>query len=307
MGAPPHAFRLGALHGGKLEQREVAAGGRVDAAPGRGRHLLVRVGAPAIEDVVVVPHHHRGNARRDRRGFRLAPDPQIEVEVKVFRLLRHGGSEGLVQAGGVGPLLPGAEQRRPAPHRVGVELVAALQQQMEAFALMAAAQVTPQGVARRVEPGDLLLVLRPVAGDVGDPRRRSASGDGHRPGVPRRSAVGEAIGGLDITHAARNGEIETPDMPVAPLGEVAGRNGQGHAVHPQIVGFCVAVQHEEGGQPPTVALLSPEIKDGTQNDVRCRPAARHGRCSSSSFLPVRAPMAQLPFLRLLFMGKAAGL
>jgi hypothetical protein len=134
----------GVLH---LEHPEGAARVVEQGLEQRAVLHLAAVGAPAVEDVVVVPHHHRGHARErgggvqrgrgGRPGLALLGQPALLVEAEVV------GLDLLVERGRhLERQLLRARQRHPVAQRlqlfpdgVEVDLVAAHEQHVEALQL----------------------------------------------------------------------------------------------------------------------------------------------------------------------------
>ena len=125
--------------------------------------------APAVEDVVIVPHHHRRHA--GEHGQELGT--RVEVQVALDEEAHRGPLGRLVEDVTVAlverALRPGAQRRVSLARLVGVELIAPVQQQREGVDGVFVAKPAPHQVALLGHPRHV-AVLEPVARDVGEPR-----------------------------------------------------------------------------------------------------------------------------------------
>src|SRR3546814_5909498 len=87
--------------------------------------------APAVEDVVVVPHHQRRHPGDEVGDAGLAVQCQVAFDVEARGGLAHRLGEGVVVLVRGPAAVPGAQARVLPDDLIGVELVAALQEQAE--------------------------------------------------------------------------------------------------------------------------------------------------------------------------------
>ena len=207
----------GVLH---LEHPERAAG-MVEQALEQGAALHLRtVGAPAVEDIVVVPHHHRGHARHGLGGVQrrrpatpgravlAQPAVGVQAQVVVLDLALQRGVHRIAQLFVTRQPDPALERLDVFPDRIEIDLVAAHQHQVKALAalvvdlrlvpqllaieriigrpqlpVVVAQQVGPHGVLGLDELAHAARIGKPVTGHVGHARRRALGRHGELPGL----------------------------------------------------------------------------------------------------------------------------
>jgi hypothetical protein len=178
--------------GGELEQREVLALSDPDPLEDGALLPFCRPAAPAIEDVVIVPHHQGRHGGQDRGEFRLTPQPAVAVEIVVRDRLRHRGREASRPTPPPGQSLPSGERRDLAPERVRIQLIATLQQQVKRIAGVPGRQMQPALVALlRCVPGVALLAA--VAGGIGQAQRSARGRQVDRPALPPDPVFSAAV------------------------------------------------------------------------------------------------------------------
>jgi hypothetical protein len=135
-----------------------------------GRLFLAAVRTPAVEDVVVVPHHQAGD-RRQRLGHRFRREPvTIHLDIEAFELVQQT-LPGIHRHPSLArQFIEAAQCRHCIPELIGVDLIATKQQHVQRLALVGHRQVPPDGVL----VGDPLHVAghgKAVAGVVADTQR----------------------------------------------------------------------------------------------------------------------------------------
>mgnify|MGYP000937309645 CR=1 FL=1 len=110
------------------------------------RLLLLAIGAPSIEDIVVIPHHQRRDGREGRCD-RLRREPlTVRFNVKPLYGAGHRRSGAGRQPFGAWPLVEPVQAGNARPQRVGVDLIAAQQQQVERQASVLPGHALPSDV-----------------------------------------------------------------------------------------------------------------------------------------------------------------
>mmetsp|Transcript_8017 Transcript_8017/g.24168 ORF Transcript_8017/g.24168 Transcript_8017/m.24168 type:complete len:223 (-) Transcript_8017:330-998(-) len=135
-----HAPRRGVL----LEQRVKEPRVVEDALEDAATVDLVRVGAPAVKDVVVVPRHRVWDGRERVCKQRLAPVLGVHGEVEPLYLVRHLLRERVVEAAGLFRDAQPLHHARKVPHVVVVQLVTAANHEVDRTLLVAVHDVPPQ-------------------------------------------------------------------------------------------------------------------------------------------------------------------
>ena len=167
----------------QLEQQEAATRCPEHRLQHVRRLLVVTIGTPAVEDVVVVPHHQRRD-RRQQIGDRLwGEPPAVGLGVEGFESARQRRSGGCRLSFGTRPLVELGQFRNVAPQRVGVDLVAAQQQQVEGKARLLSGHASPRDVLV-LGPAHVARNREAVARCIGDARVLPPPWEGDRP--PRR-------------------------------------------------------------------------------------------------------------------------
>ena len=252
--------------GHELEQGELLARHRTYALEHRAFLPFLGPAPPAVEDVVVVPHHQRGDGGEERRDLGLGPDLSVAGEVEGVGAFGHGRRERRGVARPPGQATPGGELGRILPDHVGVELVAALQQEVEGVARVLLGQLAPEGVARRRRWAVALIVVA-VAGGVGDAAATCRGGQANGPALPA-----DRVAGGGCRAAQRQREVVAPEGVAAAHGEELRRH-RGTAARVQgrrrVVVVDRVVDHQ-GGKPAAIVGLAAKVQDRPDEPHRQR-------------------------------------
>ena len=152
----------------QLEQPEVLGGGGIDGLIDLAALQILGVTAPAIEDVVVVPHHGARHPGQHEGDLGAAPLLAIELAIEAVELLHHGPGRLAFDLLLPVQLVPGLEGRHARPEGVRIDLISPHQQQGEGMGLVLRSQLVPHGVGGR-GGGEQLEVGEAVAGGIAYP------------------------------------------------------------------------------------------------------------------------------------------
>ena len=157
--------------------------------------------APAVDDVVIVPHHDRGHPRQKTGDLGLAVELGVAPEEIVFRRGPHLLGEGIaclrVEAG----VRPGRERRVGLDDPVGIKLIPAVEQEAEGGPVVLLSEPPPQAVPL----GDRSLavfMLPAIAGDIGD---------AEIPGEVGGNPMVDALQPIEGVARGREVEVVAPD------------------------------------------------------------------------------------------------
>ncbi|MEY3457070.1 MAG: hypothetical protein RL215_227 [Planctomycetota bacterium] len=114
-----------------LKQSEVFCSGLKDALIDGALMPFGWKGAPAIEDVVVIPHHQGGDRGECGGGFRFLPAAEVQVEEEIVGLSGHQRPErSFFILAGFAPINERGSLSAVAPDGVSIDLIAAHQEQV---------------------------------------------------------------------------------------------------------------------------------------------------------------------------------